>query len=434
MPCISVRKGSVRRRASVLPILAVATALVGGVARADAPTPPYREAWRAVTDGASSGATVWDGVAYVTTEDAVLGFDVASGDRVASYPRGGALLRPAIGTVDGRDLLVYLDGGSTTEATPSPSSSGPVEVVAIDLADGSEPWRTAFEAGVPGGLTVVGDTAYLVDGDGALSALSLRDGSTTWAVRGVGSSDAPPLVVADAVFASGAPDGTSRILAVDAATGERRWRQEPQYGIAATSALAASLDALAYVSSDRVAHLLDAATGEVRWERLLVNLPSPVAAPVVAEDAVIATDYAGGVYRLDLATGDRIWDHQLNVLAVRSSPVLVDGAVVLGTDDGRVVALDGGTGRLVADVRLGDGVVGGIATAGDLLLAPVAGSAPALVALATDPAGRLLDVVSPTVADPVAMVGRFALVAAVLLGAAALGARRSRRAIRGGTP
>ena len=122
------------------------------------------------------------------------------------------------------------------------------------------------------------------------------------------------------------------------------------------------------------------------------------------------------------------------MLAVRSSPVLVDGAVVLGTDDGRVVALDGGTGRLVADVRLGDGVVGAIATAGDLLLAPVAGSAPALVALATDPAGRLLDVVSPTVADPVAMVGRFALVAAVLLGAAALGARRSRRAIRGGTP
>ena len=59
-----------------------------------------------------------DGVAYVATADAVLGFDVATGERVASYPRGGALLRPGVGSVDGRALLVFLDAGAASGASP----------------------------------------------------------------------------------------------------------------------------------------------------------------------------------------------------------------------------------------------------------------------------------------------------------------------------
>ena len=414
-------------RRSLVPALIATAALLGGIAHAETPAPPYREAWRAATDGAASGATIADGVAYVTTSDAVLGFDVATGERVASYPRGGALLRPGVGSVDGRALLVFLDAGSASGASPSPTSTSPVEVVAIDVADGSEPWRTGFADGVAGGLTVVGDTAYLVDGSGTLSALSLRDGSTIWAVRGVGKSDAAPVVADGVVYASGAPNGSSAIVAVDAASGERRWTVGPEYGVAATSALAVQGDTLAYASSDRIAHALDVADGSARWNRLLLNVPSPVTSPAIGEDLVIGIDYAGGVYRLDRSTGADVWDHQLNALTVRSGPVLAGDAVVLGTNDGRVVALDASNGHLIADVRLGDGVVGTLAADGDLLLAPVGGPGAALVALARDPGGALLDVVSPTVADPVAIVSRFAVAALVLLGAAAVGGRLAPR-------
>ena len=130
---------------------------------------------------------------------------------------------------------------------------------------------------------------------------------------------------------------------------------------------------------------------------------------------------------LDRSTGADVWDHQLNALTVRSGPVLAGDAVVLGTNDGRVVALDASNGHLIADVRIGSGVVGALATDGDLLLAPVGGPDAALVALARDPDGALLDVASPTVADPVAIVSRFAVAALVLLAAAAVGGRLAPR-------
>lgn len=422
-------------RRSAFPIAALlAVALSAGVAEAQAPSPPYVEAWRATSDGPMSGATIAGGVAFVTTGDAVLGFDLADGTRIASYPRTGRLFRPGVGAVDGRAILVFVDGGTASSgASPSPAASATTELVAVDIADGSEPWRTAIGGGVKGGIAVQGEAAYVVDGEGSLLAISLRDGSIRWSATRVGTGDAPPTVVGDVVYASGAPNGSARIVALDVATGERRWAQPPQYGAAATSAIAVEGDALAFIGSDRIARVLDVSTGDARWEDLLLNVPSPVVAPDLTADALYATDYAGGVYRFDPATGERIWDHQLNVLAVRSGPVAVDAGVVLGTDDGRLVALDGATGHLVADVRLGDGVVGAIAVAGDLLIAPVAGDAPELVALRTDPEGTLLDVASPTALDPLALVGRFGLAAAFLLAAAVLGRIVSRRRSGGAT-
>lgn len=407
------------------------------LASAHAPIPPYRVAWEVDLPTAVSAPATAGTTAIVVGRDAVLGIDEIAGEIAWSVPRaGGALLRPAVGYVEGAAIVVYVES-SEVDATPSPSpgAASPADLVAIDLETRAERWRVAFDAGLPGGVLAWGANAYVVDGTGALTAISLDDGSTTWEQPSVGAGEAPAVGFEDAIYVAGggAATGTARISAFDAATGERIWAKSPEAATSSTSGLAVSADVVAYAGNDRLLHVLERADGTERWTALLGNLPSPATAPVVDGDAVFVVDFAGTVGRFDLATGERAWSFPLNDLVVRSSPLPVEGAIVVGTNGGRLVALDRETGRLIADLETGEGLLGAIAVPEEVLVVPKGGADPRLLGVVTDTAAEPLDVPSPVEPDLLGLLGRFvvaALAALVIIGVPPRLARLLRRSRR----
>ena len=105
-------------------------------------------------------------------------------------------------------------------------------------------------------------------------------------------------------------------------------------------------------ASDGVLHALDAATGASRWR--FHTDGAITAAPAVDDVAVYAPSRDGFLHAVDVRTGrerwrhrfgqplgpDDYWDYHL------SSPVLVDGMLIVGGGDGRVLALDPAQGRV----------------------------------------------------------------------------------------
>ena len=96
--------------------------------RAGGPEPPYRVRW-SLTDPSGdrlSPAIVVVGDRAITVgPEAVYGVDLADGTIAWEIPRqGGPLSAPAVGSADGEDVLVYLEGPApTADGEPSPTSS-----------------------------------------------------------------------------------------------------------------------------------------------------------------------------------------------------------------------------------------------------------------------------------------------------------------------
>lgn len=55
---------------------------------------------------------------------------------------------------------------------------------------------------------------------------------------------------------------------------------------------------------------------------------------VIDKDLVVAPDFSGAVYCLDARTGGKYWKHEMGVRIVGSSPLIVDGKIYIGEQDG----------------------------------------------------------------------------------------------------
>jgi hypothetical protein len=131
--------------------------------------------------------------------------------------------------------------------------------------------------------------------------------------------------------------------------------------------------------------------------------------------AVYVADLGGGLYRFDPSDGSRVWGFQFNEFAFRSSPVVSGNAVLLGLDDGRLVAVDAESGHLVWESDATPGPIGTLALAGDAIVGTKGGPDAGLIAFEPDPAGRLIDVSSPTELRPGTTLGRMGAAAALVL-------------------
>jgi outer membrane protein assembly factor BamB len=218
------------------------------------------------------------------------------------------------------------------------------------------------------------------------------------------------------------------VVALEVSSGERLWSASPASGAAVASGPAVGDGRVVVGFADRVVRALDAGSGSELWGERANGIFSPAAAAAFADEDVLVADIAGQVYRLDGATGAREWDHALNDLVVRSSPVVVGGAVLLGLNDGRLVALDAAQGDLVWQSDPSPGLLGALAVAPGLVVAVKGGDGGRLVAYEHDPEGTLLRVPSPTTLDPgrqtLLALTSVALVAAAVLVPGRLAARR----------
>jgi outer membrane protein assembly factor BamB len=283
-----------------------------------------------------------------------------------------------------------------------------------------------LENGSTTGVTVDGDTAYVGDDGGTVTAVSVADGEIRWSA-GLGADgpcSASPgeidaaVAVSDGLVVAVArnlDDGSVVVSAYEAADGGCRWRVGSRLGSTAVSAPAAFDGRPVVGLADRSVRALSGSDGAEVWSELVVSIFLPVSAPALDDDHLVIADVGGGVYRLDPETGERLWSHQLNERVLRSSPVVSGNAVLVGLADGRLVALDGATGHLIWQSETGPGLVGTIALAPELVVAVKGGREAGLIAFEHDPEGALVDEPSPSELDPAVTLARLAVASAVTL-------------------
>jgi outer membrane protein assembly factor BamB len=369
----------------------------------DAPAPPYRQAWTfRAPEGALSGAVIVGSVAITVGERAVYGVDVATGRQVWQLIRnGGPLSMPAVGTAGGDQILVFLDE----------SEGLGTSMVGVDLSSMRERWRVPLAATARSGVTVDGANAYAADAEGTVYAVSLEAGTLLWTAETIGRVEGP-LAAADGnvyVVARDPDQQLVQVVALDPQTGDPRWEFSPRVGATTASVPAAGGGLVVIGAADRLVHGLGAEGGSERWTTLALSLFSPVSGAALDGGTMAIADASGGVYRLDASSGRQLWDHQLNELIVRSSPVFAGASVLVGLNDGRLVALDAGTGHLVWQSQPTPGLIGTISLSPDVAVAVKGGSAPGLIAFVHDPDGSLTDVPSPTEVDLAQLFGNFAV-------------------------
>jgi outer membrane protein assembly factor BamB len=427
----------------------------------EGPEPPYRIRWTfpAPEGEGLSGAVIVEDLAVSVGERAVYAVDLLTGELVWEVPRaGGPISTPAIASGN-RTTVLYLEGpggadaaSPTTSAsaspsaaspTPSPSPADPVDeddgsvLVAVDLADQTERWRVALGAESRSGVTVGAGAAYVGDEDGIVYAIALADGQIRWTVdlaEGPGGEgvtgpagceafedaavDVPVAIAEERVIVVGRNvDGAAvAVGALSASTGECAWRVFPQLGSSAISAPAAAEGIVVVGSADRFVRGLAVEDGQERWSSLALSLFSPFSAPAFPPGTAYVADLGGGLYRLDAADGARVWSYQFNEV-VLGSPVVSGETVLLGLNDGRLVALSAATGHLVWQGGTAPGRLGALALAPNAIVAEKGGRDAGLIAFEHDPEGRLVDVPSPTELDAPTTLSRIGVAAVVVIAA-----------------
>lgn len=153
-----------------------------------------------------------------------------------------------------------------------------------------------------------------------------------------------PAVEAGRVFVS---DREGRVSAFNAANGRRQWRTET--GIRASGGPGVGEGTVVIGGLDGNVVALDASSGEELWRGQVSS--EVLGAPAVSGPRVAVRSIDGRVFGFDRRSGRREWiyDHTVPLLSLRgtSDPVIRAGQVIVGLDDGQVVALNADDGSVV---------------------------------------------------------------------------------------
>ncbi len=223
------------------------------------------------------------------------------------------------------------------------------KIYAITSASGALRWvypRQGNLQPIVGGLVVSQGKVYFGCSDGKLYALDAATGDADW--------DFP---TGDKIWSTPAIDGETlyiasfdkRLYAVDAITGKGKWEFDTGGAIVTTPVV---YNNTVYIGSfDRHLYAVNATDGKQIWQfpvgDEVDNKPENWfwAKPVVYDSTIYAGNLDGKVYILNAETGDEVVDAIDLESPISSWPVLVDGSIIIASEDGRVWAIDTGNNQ-----------------------------------------------------------------------------------------
>ncbi|MFF3862238.1 serine/threonine-protein kinase [Streptomyces sp. NPDC002209] len=371
----SGRPGRGRRRGRVAAAAALGLLLtggaVGGYLHFGAGTgPPGRTAAAKAGPAPSKPFVPWSVALGAPGAGGRTGTGSCSWD-AALYCAGPGLTAARLDPADGSVLwsVKAAAPGSGTAADGAPLHAGGLVLVvapgsgtlqALDPGTGAERWNRKL----PDGARAVtsGGQVLLVPPNGSVTALDAASGAVRWTKQlgGVGSvwwGGGPDSAGAPVMYVA-TPDGgggTTQLTAVDPASGTPRWQLRTGGRLRPVGAARGGLyllDSDAGTKTGAVVRV-DVATHAVRRVRLSAPLFDAEAA--VGPDGVV---YVAGVSGGLVAVGAEKEQWRLETgLAVSSRPVAADGRIHLAAPDGRLLAVDAGSGRLLGQTkpRMGSG-------------------------------------------------------------------------------
>jgi outer membrane protein assembly factor BamB len=237
-------------------------------------------------------------------------------------------------------------------------------------------WAYSASAPIEGSPAVADGRAFAGDHGGTLSAVNLVTGGLAWSAAVGGSVDSSPAVDhAAGLVVVGSSNG--KVSAYRERTGKLAW--------SATTAGAVQSSPLIYHgvvyigSDDHKLYAISEKTGKVRWT---AGLPGPVdGSPALdpATSTVVVGDTTGNVTAFGTgASPSRRWQAAIGG-AVDNSPVIAQGRVFVGSDNGVVYSFSESAGRRNWARKVGTSVTGSMAyQAGHLYVGAADGSLTAL--------------------------------------------------------
>jgi len=235
-------------------------------------------------------------------------------------------------------------------------------IQALRVSDGSLLWSYQLEEGGSSSPVVVGSVLY-ANSSGSTSALHISDGSLIWHYETGPILFASPTVIDGVVYLSPAVNPPSKpfIYALDARKGAFLWRSQiPD----STSYPLTVGDGVIYMSSHSGCFALRVGDGSSIWHSKTRGQPR--SSPGVTDEMACITlsefkqefSFESRQFRhwqevfvaaLRISDGSVLWQRQLGAdtsAANPTAPVVANGMIYVGTDDGYLSALQAGDGAL----------------------------------------------------------------------------------------
>lgn len=224
----------------------------------------------------------------------------------------GATLWTAATSTDKDNRSALFGGGVSVNGDRAFASNGLGDLVALNVADGTEIWRKRPGGPLRGAPTLASGNAYVLTQDNQMFAITQETGEVAW------TSSAS--LEAQGVFGVAAPASANQTIVAGFSSGE--------------------LNAYRYEN------------GRTLWSEVLSrssistsvsSLSDIDAEPVIYQGRVYAVGQGGRMVAMDLATGQRIWEQ--NIAGI-STPWAAGEWLFVVTDDARLMALARGSGKI----------------------------------------------------------------------------------------
>ncbi|GAA6189346.1 PQQ-binding-like beta-propeller repeat protein [Litorivita sp. NS0012-18] len=309
------------------------------VAAVNLPTMRQNSDW---TQGPGSPATRTDHAALSATPALVWSANIGQGDS----RRGRITADPVV--AGGR--IYTLDSQALVSAT----STAGVPLWSTDLVPAHDSGKDASG----GGLAYADGTLYVSSGFGRLTALDAATGAQLWQQKLDATGSGTPTVKGDLIYLVA---GDSTGWAIERRTGRVRWQIDATPDInnimgAPAPAVTDQFALFAFGSGEVQATF--AAGGLRRWDALLTGKRAGFARaeisditgdPVISGNTVYVGTNSGRLIALDLGSGERLWTAEQSA---QSAPWVAGGDVFAINDSNELVRLTAATGERVWSVKL----------------------------------------------------------------------------------
>ena len=236
-------------------------------------------------------------------------------------------------------------------------------VYALEQRSGEIRWKYGVTGGVPSDLVRRNGLVYGVTIAGELVCLEIATGKLRWSVdSGIEAAHDNlrySLLSIDDTIVFSAPEGT--IIAVDAASGERRWTRALYDEVNTTMILDG--DEIYVGTKSATIFGIDAKTGQLK--RQLSTAGLPYGTPVALKDSLLIL-LDGGTFQRIGKDGEVVWSRTTENEWSSSRPLLLDNRVLVGNSEGELIVFDVSDGTRRDSYRV-TGAVRGFSVTDELL-------------------------------------------------------------------